>query len=175
MSRQGPVHTGRDQSCSVKNFNNSFSFFLNNRGAGGFLGVSKLYSSAKNIENKRLSKVLAYVRSDHDGEALAAFHAARRIIKGSEYEKAPLPLQFEDTLQTRQNTTFDFADQIPFDQKKLHKLLADKSREVAGQTQIILDLNRQIETLEIALRNKSAESEGWRNRAWKYFWAPKNA
>jgi len=133
-----------------------------------------LYSGASLIDGKKLSKILAYVGSNHDGEALAALHAVRRIIKGDRFHfnlGAPVeadakkpstnPHQGPSHLNTSENNPAI---------NKLKAQLAVKSKEITEKNTAISGLNRKIATLEADLLHKTTEAEGWKKRAWKHFW-----
>lgn len=128
----------------------------------------------QDIDKNKLSKVLAYLGSEHDGEAMAAFHAARRLVA----PHAPF-VDFTDKLQRDRKSEAErrFSISQGEEQRQLRDLinqlrrrLSSQAREKAELSQMIDDLHLQIATLELALAMKTRESEEWRQRAWANFW-----
>ena len=128
----------------------------------------------EDIDRDKLGKVLAYLGSEHDGEALAALHAARRLVAPNS-----TLVGFPDKLQrdresdakrrssgaqgSEQRKLMDLID-------RLRRRLSAQAREKAELSQMIDDLRQQIGTLESALAMKSREATDWRQRAWMNFW-----
>lgn len=55
-------------------------------------------------------------------------------------------------------------------QDALERSLRQATDEMRRQRGMILELNRQIESLEVALNRSSRENQGWRQRAWQNLW-----
>lgn len=132
-----------------------------------------MYSDIENPKSKKLAKVLAYVGSENDGEALAAFHAARRLIASdidhhlSQTTSALAGHAFEN-LNSKHCSSNQKAANKTIDH--LRQQLLHQTKEKAALEQKVKELTTEVHALEIKLDNKTAECKGWRNRAWKNFW-----
>ena len=122
------------------------------------------------INHDKLSKVLALTKSEHEGEAFTAFRTAQRLLEAA-------GISFADILTT---TTIGGAGKPtpPLEEaEELKKILRDtriqlaRKEEEAGHHQSqAVELSRQIVVLQEALIQKTKETEGWRERAWRFMW-----
>lgn len=135
-----------------------------------------LYINPSDINSGKLAKVLSYICSAHDGEALAALHAVRRML-GSAKMSSP------DTFSTISPDTDVHNNAVELQRKsgrikqleeecaRLQASLRESAKRNARLSDATTDLECQIGVLERALSIKCKESEGWRQRAWHNFWA----
>ncbi|MDP6623832.1 MAG: DUF2786 domain-containing protein [Alphaproteobacteria bacterium] len=116
------------------------------------------------VDLGKLTKVLALTTSDQEGEAIAALRVARQLL-----ERAGLTLV--DLVRggwAEGLTLTGTADAEA--QDALERSLRQATDEMRRQRGMILELNRQIESLEVALNRSSRENQGWRQRAWQNLW-----
>jgi len=132
-----------------------------------------LHSGIRNIDGEKLAKILAYVGSEHDGEALAALHAARRLMLSGGVETPNIQPRKHHPIPENAGPKVSAKDAIELKEtiKRLHTQLASKSREATKLTELVYDLQSQVDTLDMALENKTREATGWQRRAWRNYWA----
>ncbi|MGB0681744.1 MAG: hypothetical protein ACPGOV_03520 [Magnetovibrionaceae bacterium] len=110
-------------------------------------------SAAHRKEAEKLTKVVAYLDSDQDGEVLAALRAAKRLI-------AARGQSLEDVLIGALAPVSENRDQAggPAD-----PLLELHIRELQGE---VSRLRKANQTLRGQLARKNDECDGWRELAW---------
>jgi hypothetical protein len=126
----------------------------------------------KSVDLKRLTKVLSLTQSDKDGEALAAFRTAEKILARSGIE---LPDLFSASGQKVVPETPNVLPQPANDKlirhiRGLEKRISSLSAELSVEREGAIDLARQISVLQDGLKKKSEMAEGWRSLAWKILW-----
>ena len=129
---------------------------------------------ADRINQEKLGKILALVDSDYEGEAVAAFRTAKQFMVGS-------GISFGDLIQSaRKFKTSPPKNDYHGARHKIaelsrllstaQSLVKKKTQEIKNLRFITRDLGRQVSALEKALKCKSVESKGWRDRAWRILW-----
>lgn len=136
-----------------------------------------MYVNPNELNSGKLAKVLAYLGSTHDGEALAALHAVRRMLGGANMSSPdPFPsiapngeIQADESDLRQKNSQ---VKQLEEECARLQSRLRESSKRSQRLSGEVADLERQVSVLETALAKKAHEAEEWRWRAWRNLWGP---
>jgi len=125
------------------------------------------------INHERLTKVLALTKSDHDGEAFAAFRTAQRLLDAAGVSFADILTDKAIPILTpepKRQPTLEDAEELKKVLRDTRVQLKRKSEEAGHHESQAVELSRQIAVLQEALIRKTKETEGWRDRAWRFMW-----
>jgi uncharacterized protein YukE len=124
------------------------------------------------INQEKLNKVLALTKSEHDGEAFAAFRTAQRLLDAAGVSFADILADKATPIlaQPKSPPTFEDAEELKKILRDTRVQLAKKAEEVGRHENQTAELSRQITVLQEALIQKTKETEGWRQRAWRIMW-----
>lgn len=135
----------------------------------------RIGKKSDNLDRQKLAKVLAMTASEQDGEAIAAFRKAQKLLETAGVSLFDVA---EEALDNRRfgifsrkaNPANQTDEQFRLELQKLQARLDVKSRELAEKDRQMNDLLHQVATLEKALERQHEEARGWRLRAWRSLW-----
>ena len=142
----------------------------------------RMTAETATIDPTKLAKILALTGSNHEGEAFAAFRTARRLMARAgvslvdlafkDVSSAPASV-CEAPAPEREKSAYEDRRKILALQRALDDLdkrFADQVRQAARHESRAREFSHQVSVLESALQKKIAETEGWRERAWRVMW-----
>ena len=116
--------------------------------------------------------MLALTKSEHEGEAFAAFRTAQRLLDAAGVSFADILADKVTPIlaEPKRQPTLEDAEELKKILRDTRVQLARKSEEVGQHQNQTIELSRQIMVLQEALIQKTKETEGWRERAWRIMW-----
>ncbi len=127
---------------------------------------------AMGVDQERLTKVWSLTQSDKDGEALAAFRTAEKMLARS-------GIALPDLINSSDNDgsrPLSEARRNPENDKLVHQVHALANQvnllkaELAVERDGAIDLAHQISVLQDSLHKKNEEAKRWREYAWNILW-----
>ncbi|MCH7937078.1 MAG: hypothetical protein IH994_08325 [Proteobacteria bacterium] len=119
--------------------------------------------TANQINSERLRKVLALVDSDKEGEALAAFQMAKRLLaKGGMSFREIIDIDLEPQATAPKNDASRLIWDVIMLRQRISALLAEieqKSRSLRDHENAVIDLAGQVLTLHDSLYRKPYKEE----------------
>lgn len=126
----------------------------------------------RQLDHKKLAKVLALTASQQDGEAIAALRMAQRLLHsaGFSLEDMAGEVLLDQDFTLPRSQSFDETTILKAALDKTQAKLDAKTEEAAKQASLAHELSRQVASLEQALARQKSIAEGWRQRAWRLMW-----